>query len=55
VCVLCVLWSYNCVCVQGGGKSLFGRNTWKERMFELTDTALEYYVNSSATEVCTSV
>lgn len=35
---------------EGGGNSVFGRKTWKERMFELTDSALEWYANSSATE-----
>ena len=35
---------------EGGGKSLLGRKTWKERLFELTESSLEYYEKSNKTE-----
>lgn len=35
---------------EGGGKSLLGRKNWKERLFELSESALEYYEKSNETE-----
>ncbi len=35
---------------EGGGKSLLGRKTWKERLFELSESSLEYYEKSNTTE-----
>ncbi len=35
---------------EGGGKSLLGRKTWKERLFELSESSLEYYEKSNKTE-----
>lgn len=35
---------------EGGGNSMFGRKTWKERLFELSESALEYYEKSNQTE-----
>jgi hypothetical protein len=35
---------------EGGGKSLLGRKTWKERLFELSESALEYYEKSNQNE-----
>lgn len=35
---------------EGGGKSLLGRKTWKERLFELSESALEYYEKSNQDE-----
>ena len=35
---------------EGGGKSLLGRKNWKERLFELSDSSVEYYKESNETE-----
>ena len=35
---------------EGGGKSLLGRKTWKERLFELSESSLEYYEKSNTSE-----
>ena len=35
---------------EGGGKSLLGRKTWKERLFELSESSLEYYEKNNKTE-----
>ena len=35
---------------EGGGKSLLGRKNWKERLFELSESALEYYEKSNQDE-----
>lgn len=35
---------------EGGGKSLLGRKNWKERLFELSESSLEYYEKSNTTE-----
>ena len=38
------------LCKEGGGKSLLGRKNWKERLFELSESALEYYEKSNQNE-----
>lgn len=35
---------------EGGGKSLLGRKTWKERLFDLSESSLEYYEKSNTNE-----